>query len=182
DASVQVAPTTDRPVVLGAIDRLEIDGDGGTAIGEAIIASLDAISSMDEQAAEDPPPARVVLLSDGDNTAGREPEDAAADAAQAAVPVFTIAFGTPDGDVDLNGQYIAVPVDSDTLRGVAEETGGDFYEAASDEELSQVYADIGSSVGYRTEWREISAWFVGFGLLAGVLVAVTSLFWFSRLP
>ena len=181
-ASTEVAPTTERAAVLGAIDRLQIRTDGGTAIGDAIIASLDTINSMDERAAEDPPPARIVLLSDGANTAGRSPEEGAAAAAQAAVPVFTIAFGTEAGDVDLNGRNVTVPVDGDTLRGIAEQTGGDFYEAASPEELSEVYADIGSSIGYRTERREISAWFVGFGLLAGALVAVTSLMWFARLP
>jgi Ca-activated chloride channel family protein len=180
--SAQVAPTTDRDALLGAIDRLAISSTGGTAIGDAITTSLNSIASLDEQAAEDPPPARIVLLSDGGNTAGQPPEQAAAQAARAAVPVFTIAFGTPDGAVNLNGRQLAVPVDGDTLRGIAGQTGGEFYEASSGEELSDVYADIGSSIGYRTEWREISAWFVGLGLLTSLAVAATSLLWFSRLP
>lgn len=77
---------------------------------------------------------------------------------------------------------LPVPVDGDTLRGVAEQTGGTFHEAATAAELTEVYTDIGSSVGYSTEWREITAWFVGSGLLTAVLVAVTSLAWFARLP
>ena len=181
-ASVQVAPTTDRQMLLMAIDRLEIDGDGGTAIGDALTASLDAIYSTDAQAAEDPPPARIVLLSDGDNTYGMAPQEAAVEAAEAGVSVYTIAFGTAGGAADPYGRSQVVPVDTETLQAVADETGGKFYEAATREELTEVYDDIGSSLGYRVEQRDISAWFVGFGLLAAALVAVSSLAWFSRLP
>jgi Ca-activated chloride channel family protein len=127
-------------------------------------------------------PARVVLLSDGANTAGLPPDEAAARASEAGVPVDTISVGTADGVIDLNGREVGVPVDGVNLRAVAEKTGGGYHEAGSSEELRAVYDDIGSSVGYRTERRDVSARFIGLGLLVALGVAGTSLAWFSRLP
>jgi len=75
-----------------------------------------------------------------------------------------------------------VPADGPTLQRVAEDTGGTFHEAASGEELRQVYDDIGSSVGHRDERQEISARFIGLALIAGAAAAAASLTWFSRLP
>ena len=74
------------------------------------------------------------------------------------------------------------PADTDTLNDLAEATGGRFYNAESAGELRAVYSDIGSSIGYRTEQRDISARFIGLGLLAAVAAAAGSLAWFSRLP
>jgi Ca-activated chloride channel family protein len=179
-ANVLVPPTTDRAAVHTGIDRLALGP--RTAIGEAIFTPLDAIAAFDDTAETNPPPARVVLLSDGENTAGREPSEAAQAAADAHVPVSTIAYGTDRGMLELQGQVIPVPVDGPTLKSIAEVTGGQFYEAATGQELEDVYSDIGSSVGYRTEWREVSAWFIGLGLLAALGTAAASLVWFSRLP
>jgi Ca-activated chloride channel homolog len=179
-ASVLVAPTTDRAPVLAAVDRL-VTGPR-TAIGEAVAVSLQAIANLDAQAADEPPPARIVLLSDGANTAGRSPDAVAQEAAAAGVPVSTIAYGTADGRLELNGQSVPVPVDGPALRRLAETTGGTFYEAATGEELRQVYADIGSSIGYRTEHQDISARFAGLALLAALAAAASSLAWFSRIP
>ena len=176
DVSVLAEPTTDREVVRGQLENLRLGP--GTAIGEAVFTALTTIASFDRQAATNPPPARIVLLSDGASNAGRPPAQAAQAAAAAKVPVSTIAYGTPDGQ--LNGT--PVPVDGPTLRRLAEVSGGSYYEAATGEELQQVYKDIGSSVGYRTERREVSAWFVGLGLVAALAAAAASLTWFSRLP
>ncbi|BCJ56808.1 VWA domain-containing protein [Micromonospora endophytica] len=180
-ASVMVAPGGDREAVTTGIDRLDegVTGLQGTAIGEAIHSSLESIRSLDAQAAEEPPPARVVVLSDGANTSGRDPTSAAADAVQAGVPVDTISFGTAEGRIG-GGQ--SVPVDGQTLRTVAEQAGGGYYEAGSSDELREAYADIGSSVGYRLERQDVSARFIGAGLVLALLAAAASMFWFSRLP
>jgi Ca-activated chloride channel family protein len=77
---------------------------------------------------------------------------------------------------------VPVPVDGPALESVADATGGAYYEAATGEELKQVYQDIGSSVGYRTERQDVSARFVGFGLVAALAAAAASLAWFSRIP
>lgn len=179
-ATVSVPPTTDREAVLRAVDRLTTDA--GTAIGEAVHSSLQAIATVDARAEEEPPPAHIVLLSDGSNTTGRSVAAAAREAAERGVPVTTIAYGTPGGVIELSGRSVPVPVDGPALRELANTTGGGFYEAASGDELQEVYADIGTSVGYRTEQREIWQWFVGAGLVGAVLAAVTSMLWFSRIP
>src|SRR6185295_20236172 len=117
------------------------------------------------------PPARIVLLSDGYRTAGRSIEDAAAAASAANVPVSTIAFGTDDGTVQINGTIQRVPVDRPALQSLAESTRGFFYEAATAEALRQVYQDMGSSIGYRTISKEVVRWFVGIGLLFALAAA-----------
>jgi Ca-activated chloride channel family protein len=179
-ASVVIAPTTDRDVLKAGIEGLSTGP--RTAIGEAVAVSLQAVAAVDARAATDPPPARIVLLSDGANTSGRSPEEAAEQASAAGVPVSTIAYGTADGRLELGGQSVPVPVDGPALRHLAETTGGSYYEAASGEELREVYEDIGSSVGYRTERQDVSARFAGLALLAALAAAATSLAWFSRIP
>jgi Ca-activated chloride channel homolog len=183
-AQVVVAPVTDREALRAGIDSLDTGTIAlpGTAIGEAIAASLQAVRTVDPRAAEEPPPARAVVLSDGANTTGRTPSDAAAEAAAADVPVDTILVGTADGVIQQNGREQPVPVDGDTLTAVAEATGGSYHEAATADQLRDVYADIGGSVGYRTEQQDVSHRFVGLGLVFGLGTAATSLLWFSRLP
>ncbi|MFD9947877.1 VWA domain-containing protein [Nonomuraea sp. NPDC059023] len=178
EASVAVPPTTDRQAVFGALDRLTTSS--GTAIGDAVYSSLEAIAGVDGEA--EPPPAHIVLLSDGSNTTGRGIREAAEQAAARGVPVTTIAYGTPGGTVELQGNRVPVPVDGPALRELAGAAGGGFYEAASGDELQAVYEDIGTSVGYRTERQEIWMWFVAAGLVAALLAAVGSMIWFSRLP
>ena len=121
-------------------------------------------------------------MSDGTNTAGRTPAEAAAAAKAAGVPVSTIAYGTAEGTITVDGQTLPVPVDVDALRELAEGTGGQAYTAESGEELGEVYADIGSSIGTRAERQEVSTWFIAAGLVAAALAAGFSLAWFSRLP
>jgi Ca-activated chloride channel family protein len=179
-ANVQVAPTKDRSAVIAAIDGLTLAE--ATATGEAVFTSLDAIRMVPADGADGAPPARIVLLSDGYRTSGRSIEDAAAAAAQANVPVSTIAFGTDSGVVDIRGSVQKVPVDRLSLQDLAEQTKGFFYEAASVSELKQVYEDMGSSIGHRTEPREVTQWYAAAGLLLGLAGAAMSLLWTSRLP
>lgn len=182
-AQVDVAPTEDRDAVDAGVDGLQLGQ--STAIGEGVFASLKAIATSvaDVQGTGGTPaPARIVLLSDGSNTVGRSPEAAAQAATQAKVPVSTIAYGTDEGTIELRGQTITVPVDGPALQALADATGGSFYEAASNDELKQVYRDIGDSIGYRVQQREITTWFIGLALIAALLAAAGSLRWFARLP
>lgn len=183
-ASLQVAPTTDRAVLEAGISRISdgYAGAQGTAIGGAIDAALQAITSFDAEAGENPPPARVVVLSDGANTSGPDPAEVSAEAAAAQVPVDTIAFGTAEGTITQSGRTTRVPVNGQTLEQVAEATGGGYHEAGSSDELRSVYEDIGSDVGYTTEKQDVSARFIGIGLVFAMAAAATSMLWFSRLP
>lgn len=179
-ANVVVSPTKEHDRVRQSIDTLELAE--GTATGEAVFAALQAIQSVPAAGATTPPPARIVMLSDGFRTFGRSIEEAAGAAAAANVPVSTIAFGTDDGMVEINGQAVEVRVDRDSLRRLADDTGGQAYEAYTQKELRQVYEDMGSSIGHRTAAREIAQWFIGIALLFAFAAAGMSLAWTSRLP
>ena len=74
-----------------------------------------------------------------------------------------------------------MPVDRATLEEIADQTGGSYSEAASAAELEQVYADLGSQIGYTTEPQDISPWFVRTGVVLAMLGAVLSLLWTNRL-
>ncbi|AVT32172.1 MULTISPECIES: VWA domain-containing protein [unclassified Plantactinospora] len=178
-ANVLVPPGKDRPAVTQAIDGLVLAE--ATATGEAVFTCLEAIRSVPADGAQGIPPARIVLLSDGYRTSGRSVEEAGAAAQAANVPVSTIAFGTDSGQVDIGGQVQRVPVDRLALAELAETTQGFFYEAASVTELKQVYQDMGSSIGFRTEAREITQWYAGIALLFALGAAGLSLLWTSRL-
>jgi Ca-activated chloride channel homolog len=179
-ASVVVSPTTDHQAVFTSLGNLTTRA--GTAIGEAVFNSLDSVHSFDQQAVTDPPPAAIVLLSDGDNTSGRSVPDAIETAMNARVPVSTIAYGTQDGTVSIDGRDVNVPVNKATLQTLSEGTGGRAYEAESGSQLREVYEQIGTSLGYRMVNQEISQWFVVAAILTGLLTAGVALVLGSRLP
>lgn len=178
-AQVLVPASKDRRAALEAIDRLQLAE--ATATGEAVFTALEAIRAVPEDGSAEPPPARVLLLSDGYRTYGRPVEEAAEAAVEAQVPVSTVAFGTDEGTVDIGGQLQRVPVDRVALAQLAETTGGFFYEAASAQELKQVYDDMGSSLGRRTVPVELTGWFTAAGLLLALLAGLFSLLWTPRL-
>ena len=165
-ATVRVAPTLDRQAVVSAIDRLELAE--ATAIGDAVLACLDAIEAVPVDG--EPVPASVVLMSDGETTVG-VPNSRAADAAEQA-----------EGTIRYEGRVLPVPVNEEDLAQLADATGGSTFSAATGEELQSVYEDIGSSVGYEEEAREVGRWFTGLALALATLAAVGSLVWFSRIP
>ncbi|WP_061289919.1 VWA domain-containing protein [Herbidospora cretacea] len=179
-AAVAIPPTTDHAAVINTIRNLTTRP--GTAIGEAVFNSLDAIRSFDQQAVTDPPPAAIVLLSDGDNTSGRSVNEAVEAAAGGKVPVSTIAYGTPEGTVAIDGRSVQVPVNKQTLQTLADGTNGRAYTAESGDELRDVYAQIGTSLGYRVVHQEITQRFIIAAVLAGMLVAGSALVLGTRIP
>jgi Ca-activated chloride channel family protein len=178
-ASVLSPPTTDHAAVKQALTGLRMSQ--STAIGEAVFTSLNQVATVTEQAQDGDVPARIVLLSDGTNTTGRTPQQAAAAATEAGVPVSTIAYGTPGGVVDSGGRQVPVPVDEEALAELAGQTGGAAYTAASSDELRAVYDDIGSSIGWRTEPRELAPYLAGLAFVLSLTAAALSLRWFARI-
>jgi Ca-activated chloride channel family protein len=141
----RVAPTLDHREVSAAIDDLQLGE--GTAIGDALAVAADVIGppSKDEP---DRPTGAIVLLSDGETTVGRPTSEGAQAAADAKIPVYSIAFGTADGAVTDpgSGDVVPVPVNLAELGAVAETTGGIFYEAPSAGALEEAYADISENL------------------------------------
>jgi Ca-activated chloride channel family protein len=179
-AAVVVSPTTDHVAVTAAIDNLTTRP--GTAIGEAVFNSIDSIRSFDQRAVTDPPPSAIVLLSDGDNTSGRSVNEAIDAATSAHVPVSTIAYGTADGTVDIDGRPVNVPVNKAALQSLADGTGGRAYSAESGDQLREVYSQIGTSLGYKVVHQEVTQRFVLAAVLAGVALAASTIALGSRLP
>ncbi|MCY1144573.1 VWA domain-containing protein [Actinoplanes sp. Pm04-4] len=105
-AGLLVAPTTDKDALLDAIGTLRTAR--GTAIGQAILTSIDAIAESNPRVAKtgveldtpsqlgDYEPDTIVVLTDGSNTTGVDPVTAAEQAAARRVRVYTIGFGTTE--------------------------------------------------------------------------------------
>jgi len=178
-AAVLVSPTTDREPIKRAVDGLKLAE--STATGDAILAALQSIDTFSQAlvgaSGEGPPPARIVLMSDGGQTVPGGPgaEDqprgaftAARKAAEVHVPVSTISFGTDYGTIELDSDKppVSVAVDDDAMRRIAELSGGQFFTAASETELRQVYSQLGEQIGY--EMRKVDTsrpWLAGGALL-----------------
>ena len=181
-ATTVVPPTLDRGAVTAAIENLRPDR--STAIGEGIYTSLTALAQVppDPDNPDAVVPARVVLLSDGKTQIGRTSDQAANEAKAQRVPIYTIAYGTEDGYIEIGGRQEPVPVDKAELARVAKISGGEAYSAASAGELKQVYKDIGSSVGKEKVDREVTARYAGFGLGLAILAALGMISLGARWP
>lgn len=182
-----IAPTTNleavRRIIDSAIVRSKLGE--GTAIGEAVFLGIDAIETSADPDADTQGEAvgTIVVLSDGDSTSGRSNDDAATAARRAGIPVHTIAFGTKSGTISGPfGQRIEVPVNKAALEKIARQTDGRSLSAATAEQLSQVYEDLGRTVTVETESIEVGDWFAGAALLLLGLAGLGSLAWFGRLP
>jgi Ca-activated chloride channel family protein len=167
-ARVIIPPTTSKTVLDRAIDP-SLD------LLEADVLGSDAADVPDAAGS-------IVLMSDGDTTTGRPEGPAAREAERRGVKVSTVAFGTDHGSVMVDFLPVAVPVDREALRDIAETTGGGVFEAESAEEIVSVFEDLGQGVGTRTEPREITDGLAMAALVAAAMAAAGSLAWFARLP
>jgi Ca-activated chloride channel homolog len=176
-----VTPSRDRTEVRAALDALAADG--GTATGDALTAALDQLAARKGRDGRTAP-AAVLLLSDGQTTDGADPLAAAARARRLGIPVYTVALGTAEGAVTdpSTGQQVAVPPDPETLRAIAQRSGGQAFEVDDADELDQVYQRLGSRIGTRKERREITAAFAGGALILLLGGLGTGLRWRGRLP
>jgi Ca-activated chloride channel homolog len=182
-AQLAVAPTDDRELVRQGIAALRPRE--GTALGDAVL--LSARLGLRQRASDGSvPPTSVLVISDGARDGGQVTPQAAAQRARALhVPVYTLLLGTQAGVVQqpLPGGYvetIRVPPDPTTLQLIARTTGGQFFQAATGEELRAVYERLGSRLGHKTESREISDFFAGGAGLLVLAGAALSVFWFRR--
>jgi Ca-activated chloride channel family protein len=132
-------------------------------------------------------PAAIVLLSDGAQNRGvLQPLQAAANAKAAGIRVYTVALGTPGGQVSfgfgLYVNHIPVPPDPPTMRAIAKATGGKTFTARSATSAAHIYKSLGSSLGRQQKNRSIDSWFAAAS--AGLLLAAVGagLLSESRLP
>jgi Ca-activated chloride channel homolog len=184
-AVVAVPPTQDRALVSQALDSLR-PGEG-TAIGDAVALSL-RLGSAGEASGQAPPPRAIVVLSDGARDGGRiAPAAAAAQAKRQHVPVYAVLVGTPEGTVEesMPGGFrriIRVPPSPETLRQLADATGGTLFTAPTARTLGKVYEDLGSRLGRRRERREITDVFAGAAAALLLLAGSVSALLFRSVP
>jgi Ca-activated chloride channel family protein len=184
-AQTVLPATANREAALAALRNLRT-GDG-TALGEGIARAVQVAQRVRPEKGRRPPSA-VLVLSDGAQTQGvLEPLQAAQRAAKLKIPVHTVAFGTPDGVVEVkddNGftQRVTVPPDAPTLRRVSRATGGRFYAAPDAASLNAVYEELGSRVGHVKEEKEVTAAFAAGGAVLLLAAGALSALLFGRLP
>jgi Ca-activated chloride channel homolog len=174
------SPTTDRIAVKAALQRLR--SSGGTATGNAVRAAVRILTAGPGK----PPPAAIVLLSDGKSTSGVSPVAAAQEAGRRHIPIYTVALGTPTGTITIprrggGTETRPVPPDPETLRQIAAASGGQAYQAADAQRLSQVYERLGSQLGRKNVPRQISSLFAAAALVLLLAGATLTLRWFGRL-
>jgi Ca-activated chloride channel family protein len=205
-----------QEALQAAVDSLAVGN--RTAIGSGILKSLDAIAEIDKSVAPSitdsssgiaPTPVPkgayapdiIVLLTDGVSNSGPMPLDAAQQAAERGVRVYTIGFGTERGAEFPNcgqqflgdrrsggglyggggpqggGGAFRRGIDEDTLRQVADMTGGAYYSASSAGELQNVFQNLPTYLITKHETTEISVLFTAIGALLAGLAIVLSQLW-----
>jgi Ca-activated chloride channel family protein len=200
EAAIVQAPTNDRDAVLAAINRLTPQR--RTAIGSGILTSLDAI--FEGSNTTPPPPddyltpsqptltptpvppgtytsAVIVLLSDGQSNTGPSPLDAAQQASNRGVRVYTVGLGSPQGTIlRAQGFSIRVQLDEQTLRQIAQQTGGQYFRAESGTDLTNIYQNLSTTLVLKPQQTELTALFTGFAAALVLVAGILSMLWFHR--
>jgi len=207
DASIVQAPTLDHDLVIAAIDRLRLQR--ATAIGRAVLTSLDAIWE-DEGSEGDQPsavltqpqnpnapqtPAKtavpgaakasasIILLTDGQNNQFPPPLAIIDQAISRGIRVYTVGVGTPAGAVlSLEGRSIRTALDETTLKQIAQDTDAQYFLATSDADLKKVYENLSTELVLRTQKTEVTALFTLVAAVFSIVASALSLLWFNRLP
>jgi Ca-activated chloride channel homolog len=182
-----VPPTPLHQATVEALKKLEFAD--STATGEAIFTALHAIGASAVQGGDKPPPARIVLLSDGGENKPRDPSDphdgaytAARLAKDQGVPISTITFGTLTGNIELDGQRVNVPVSTDQMKKIAQLSGGQSYTATNHEQLNKDYDAIENEIGYRTVPGPGSSGWLRLGVITALIATALALLINRRLP
>jgi len=217
-AEIIQPPTRDQNALETAVESLTIGR--RTAIGSGILTSIDAIAEIDKnilpsvtdsQPGPEPTPVAqgafapdiIVLLTDGVSNAGPLPTDAAQQAADRGIRIYTISFGTDNGSIPFGGGFggggfgggnggggfgggfgggqrggFRVGIDEPTLKQVAAMTGGSYYTATSADELNSVFQSLPTYLITKHQTTEISVFFAAIGALFALLAIFLSLLWY----
>ena len=184
-ATPALPPTTDRDLASASLRALRPGL--GTVLGDGVDLAL-RMGRRPRSEDGHVPPAAVLVISDGANEGGRVSPAAAARRARARrVPVYTVLVGTRAGVVRrrIDGGFvetIRVPASPDTLRAVAETTGGRFFSVRTDAGLRDVYERLASRLGRRTTSREVTDVFAAASGVLLVAGGALSALWLRRVP
>jgi Ca-activated chloride channel family protein len=185
--------TLDHDFLLQNLDRLDFarGEEDGTAIGSGLVTALNRLRDLKSKSKI------VILMTDGQNNAGTVPPRTAAEAAEAlAVKTYTIGVGTrgmaPVPFIDAFGirRYAnqQVNIDEETLRAIADRTGGRYYRADRTETLVSIYDEIDQlektevEVRHYQQYRELFPWLLLPGLFLLLLELILGHTVWRRLP
>ncbi|MCX6030298.1 MAG: VWA domain-containing protein [Chloroflexi bacterium] len=193
------APTSEKEEVVAAVNRLTTQR--GTAIGSALLTSLEAIFEDAEIEGGAPisstvptptptplpkgvyEPAIIVLLSDGESNRGPRPLDVVEQVAARGIRVYTIGVGSVAGVVLRNqGRSMRVRLDEATLKAVATATDGEYFNASTEKDLHSIYENLSTHLVFKKQQTEITALFTGAAVVLLLIAGTLSLLWFNRLP
>ena len=203
-AALVQPPTSERDAVFAAIDRFQLQS--GTAIGSAIVvalatlfpeAGIDLSELLGRRSAKPPElgegarfepveagsytSAAIVLITDGQRTAGPDSMAAARMAADRGVRVYTVGIGTKEGKtIQFGGWSARVKLDEDTLKHIASVTRAEYFNASTADDLADVYRSLQSRVVLRTRETELTALVVAVAGVLSLVSAGLSLLWFQR--
>jgi Ca-activated chloride channel family protein len=209
-ASVVQPPTNNREDIIAAIDRFQLQR--ATAIGSGIIVSLatifpdagidvssliygraprgvplDQASKTEKPEFKPVPPgsytsAAIILLTDGQRTTGPDSLEAARMAADRGVRVFTVGFGTRQGEtIGFEGWSMRVRLDEETLKAIAKMTHGEYFYAGTAKDLRKVYESLNARLVMEKKDTEIGALFSAVAAVIAIVSALLSLLWFHRI-
>jgi Ca-activated chloride channel homolog len=183
-------PTADHATASAAVRRLTTGG--GTSLGDAILASLSAITRKTVTIGRDGsapnsgywPSATIVLLSDGQDEAGatssstRTGTDAAASVAgKAGVHIDTVGVGTTAGTtVEVDGYHLFTALDEAALKSISRATGGTYHPASDADELDGIASSINLRLTVTNEPLPLAGAFIALALAllaAGAVLTVT---------
>jgi Ca-activated chloride channel family protein len=195
-ALLQVLDTVEIPQPIEdargrVINEQLLEEEMATAIGDSVLVAVDRLKGVQAKSKA------IILLSDGEQTAGVAQPQQAAEAAKAfGIKIYTIGVGTtervPFPAVDEFGRQVLVPqmvrMDEATLKMMADTTGGKYFNAKDTQTLADVYAAIdrlektATEGRLYTEYRELYAWLLLPGLGLVLLEVVLSATRFRALP
>jgi Ca-activated chloride channel family protein len=210
-AAVVQAPTHNREDVTAAIDRFQLQRgtaigsgiivalatllpDAGIDVSDSIYGRnaprplpLDRGRKAEKKEFKPVPPGTypsgaIILLTDGQRTAGPDSMEAAKMAADRGVRVFTVGFGTPAGEVlGFEGWSFRARLDEETLKAIANTTRGEYFYAGSAADLKKVYDTLSARIVFEKKETEITAFFAAGAAALALLAAFLSMLWFNRI-
>jgi Ca-activated chloride channel family protein len=181
------APSNDHELARQVVDGQVADG--ATATGDALEAALGVLErDRASTGAGRRAPSAIVLLSDGKTTVGGDPVETARRSGALKVPIYTVALGTRDATVPSPPgagpfqQSLPAQPDPESLRQIAQASGGKAFTAEDDQRLDEIYKSLGSQLGTRKEQREISSRFAIGGMVLLLSAGLLSMRFAGRLP
>jgi Ca-activated chloride channel homolog len=189
-AALVQAPTSNRHDLRAAIEQLQLQH--ATAVGSGILVSLQALFPQEDFDVRKKPQGKpaapgsytagaIILLTDGQTTAGPDPVDAARLAAERGVRVFTVGVGTDNGQI-LTGEgwSMRVRLDEEALKIIADLTRAEYFYAGTAMDLKKIYESLRSRMVMEKRETEITSLFSAIAAASVLLSATLSLLWFNR--